>query len=388
MTISDNTRGLILAISSSLFIGTSFILKKKGLKRAAAAGTRAGVGGYAYLLEPLWWTGMITMIVGEVANFVAYIYAPAVLVTPLGVLSIIISALLAHFMLKERLQRLGVLGCISCIVGSVVIVIHAPQENMPASLQEIWMLATQPAFLIYVAATLSMVLALILHFEPRYGQTNILVYLGICSLMGSFTVNVFSFKLLFLAAMWTQNCFWMWCVLHISTVCYLVQRLVAVFFSCSLQIVSIKAIGIAIKLTLEGISQVAYPQTWFFLSVAVICVVTQLNYLNKALDTFNTAIVSPIYYVMFTTMTIIASAIMFKDWAGQSGSDIVSAICGFITVLSGTIMLHVTREQEPVTVQGTVTWYNGEHIKTIEDGHYILLHDSEYLDSYNVLAKN
>lgn len=43
MAISDNTRGLILAISSSLFIGTSFILKKKGLKRAAAAGTRAGL---------------------------------------------------------------------------------------------------------------------------------------------------------------------------------------------------------------------------------------------------------------------------------------------------------------------------------------------------------
>ncbi|XP_009759251.1 putative magnesium transporter NIPA6 [Nicotiana tabacum] len=340
MTISDNSRGLILAISSSLFIGTSFILKKKGLKRAAAAGTRAGVGGYTYLLEPLWWAGMITMITGEVANFVAYIYAPAVLVTPLGVLSIIISAILAHFMLKERLQKLGVLGCISCIVGSVVIVIHAPQEHMPSSLQEIWILATQPAFLIYVAATLSMVLALILHFEPRYGQTNILVYLGICSLMGSFTI------------------------------------------------VSIKAIGIAIKLTLEGISQVACPQTWFFLTIAVICVITQLNYLNKALDTFNTAIVSPIYYVMFTTMTIIASAIMFKDWAGQNVSDIVSEICGFITVLSGTIMLHVTREQEPVTAPGTITWYDGERIKAMEDGHYILLHDSEYLDSYSALAKD
>jgi hypothetical protein len=52
--------------------------------------------------------------------------------------------------------------------------------------------------------------------------------------------------------------------------------------SCTvLQVVSIKAIGIAIKLTLEGVSQIAYPQTWFFLTVAVICVVTQLNYLNK-----------------------------------------------------------------------------------------------------------
>lgn len=42
MAVSDNTRGLILAMVSSAFIGSSFILKKKGLKRAAAAGTRAG----------------------------------------------------------------------------------------------------------------------------------------------------------------------------------------------------------------------------------------------------------------------------------------------------------------------------------------------------------
>jgi Magnesium transporter NIPA len=47
-------------------------------------------------------------------------------------------------MLKERLQRLGVLGCLSCIVGSVVIVIHAPEERSPTSVQEIWDLATQP----------------------------------------------------------------------------------------------------------------------------------------------------------------------------------------------------------------------------------------------------
>lgn len=148
MGVSDNSRGLILAMLSSLFIGTSFILKKKGLKRAAAASsaTRAGVGGYTYLLEPLWWTGMIIMIVGEVANFVAYIYAPAVLVTPLGALSIIVSAVLAHFILKERLRRMGLVGCVSCVVGSVVIVIHAPQEHTPSSVQQIWNLATQPGF--------------------------------------------------------------------------------------------------------------------------------------------------------------------------------------------------------------------------------------------------
>ncbi|KAG6572100.1 probable magnesium transporter NIPA6 isoform X1 [Cucurbita moschata] len=332
MTISENTKGLVLAMASSAFIGSSFILKKKGLKRAGATGARAGVGGYTYLLEPLWWAGMVTMIIGEIANFIAYIYAPAVLVTPLGALSIIISAVLAHFLLKERLQKMGVLGCLSCIVGSVIIVIHAPQEHTPDSVQEIWDLATQPAFLVYIATIASLVLALMLYFEPRYGHVNILVYLGICSLMGSLTV------------------------------------------------MSIKAIGIAIRLTLEGVSQVAYPQTWLFVTVAVVCVITQLNYLNKALDTFNAALVSPVYYAMFTTLTIIASAIMFKDWSGQNANTIVSELCGFITVLSGTIILHSTREQQPVSSQGSVAWYiTGDSMKGIEE-HLITISNSHYTE--------
>ncbi|XP_072964186.1 probable magnesium transporter NIPA6 isoform X1 [Typha angustifolia] len=294
----DNLKGVLLAVVSSAFIGASFIVKKKGLKRAGAAGQRAGVGGYGYLLEPLWWVGMVTMIIGEIANFVAYIFAPAVLVTPLGALSIIVSAVLAHFILKEKLQRMGVLGCVLCIVGSTVIVLHAPEEKTPSSVDQIWNLATQPAFLLYMASAVAVSLVLMLHCSPRYGQTNIMVYLGICSVIGSLTV------------------------------------------------MSIKAIGIAIKLTVQGINQTGYFQTWIFAMVAVSCIVIQLNYLNKALDTFNTAVVSPIYYAMFTTLTILASAIMFKDWSGQSASSIASEICGFITVLSGTTVLHSTREPD------------------------------------------
>ena len=49
------------------------------------------------------------------------------------------------------------------------------------------------AFLVYSVATVSLVLALVLHFEPRCGQTNILIYLGICSLMGSLTVMCYFF---------------------------------------------------------------------------------------------------------------------------------------------------------------------------------------------------
>ncbi|KAK4490082.1 hypothetical protein RD792_000737 [Penstemon davidsonii] len=288
-----NLIGFGLAVGSSAFIGSSFIIKKKGLQRAGASGSRASSGGYGYLLEPLWWIGMATMIVGEFANFIAYIYAPAVLVTPLGALSIIVSAVLAHFLLEEKLQKLGMLGCVLCVVGSTVIVLHAPHEHSISSVEEIWELAIQPV---------TVVLVLVLYCEPRYGQTNIMVYIGVCSIVGSLTV------------------------------------------------MSIKAIGIAIKLTLEGYSQIAHFHSW-------------------ALDTFNTAVVSPIYYALFTSLTIFASAIMFKDWSGRSASSIISVLCGFIIVLSGTMVLHSTRDPEKLppadysAIPSQISWIvraNGE----------------------------
>ncbi|XP_073139152.1 probable magnesium transporter NIPA3 isoform X5 [Henckelia pumila] len=262
---NDNLKGFVLSLLSSGFIGSSFVIKKKGLRRAAAvSGVRAGVGGYTYLLEPLWWIGMITMIIGEVANFVAYAFAPAVLVTPLGALSIIVSAVLAHIILNEKLHPLGILGCVMCIAGSVIIIIHAPQEQPISSVQEIWNMATQPAFLLYVGSVIILVFILIFYFSPQCGHTNVVVFTGICSLMGS------------------------------------------------LSVMSVKALGTSLKLTFEGNNQLLYPETWFFMIVVATCVVTQMNYLNKALDTFNTALVSPIYYVMFTSLTILASVIMFK----------------------------------------------------------------------------
>ncbi|EPS67650.1 hypothetical protein M569_07125, partial [Genlisea aurea] len=293
---SDNVKGLVLALSSSIFIGASFIVKKKGLKKASASGIRAGNGGYSYLYEPLWWVGMITMIVGEVANFAAYAFAPAILVTPLGALSIIISAVLAHVILQERLHIFGVLGCALCVVGSTTIVLHAPPEREIESVTEVWDLATEPAFLSYAILVIIITLILIFIYIPQYGQTHILFYVGVCSLVGS------------------------------------------------LSVMSVKALGIALKLTLSGTNQFVYVQTWTFALVVVVCVLTQMNYLNMALDTFNTAVVSPIYYVMFTSLTILASVIMFKDWDRQNPTQIVTELCGFVTIISGTFLLHKTKD--------------------------------------------
>ncbi|XP_038907003.1 probable magnesium transporter NIPA2 isoform X1 [Benincasa hispida] len=293
---SDNVRGFLLAVSSSVFIGSSTIIKKKGLINSGAAGTRAASGGFSYLCEPWWWAGMITLSVGETANFVAYAYAPAILVTPLGALSIIFSAVLAHFMLKEKLHIFGVLGCVLCVVGSTTIVLHAPLEKKIESVKEVWHLATEPGFLVYSFLVIVVVVALIFRYAPLYGQSHMIIYVGICSLIGSLTV------------------------------------------------MSVKAVAIAAKLTFEGMNQFKYFETWFFTVFVIGCCFLQVIYLNKALDAFNSAVISPVYYVTFTTFTILASMIMFKNWDTQSATQIATEVCGFITILSGTFLLHKTKD--------------------------------------------
>lgn len=53
--------GLSLAVCSSFFIGSSFIIKKKALIQLNRSGhLRASAGGFGYLRQWLWWAGLIT----------------------------------------------------------------------------------------------------------------------------------------------------------------------------------------------------------------------------------------------------------------------------------------------------------------------------------------
>nr|XP_023962571.1 magnesium transporter NIPA4 [Chrysemys picta bellii] len=291
--------GLALAIFSSFLIGSSVILKKKGLLRLVDKGsTRAGDGGHGYLKDWLWWAGLLTMGGGEAANFAAYAFAPATIVTPLGALSVLISAILSSYLLGERLNLLGKLGCMLSIVGSTVIVIHAPEEEEVTTLAEMASKLKEPGFLAYAAILLVTCLILIFFLAPRYGQRNILIYLTICSVIGAFSVS------------------------------------------------SVKGLGIAIKGFFADQPVLQNPLTWILILTLVGSVTTQINYLNKALDIFNTSLVFPIYYVLFTTIVITTSIILFKEWVAMSVVDIIGTVCGFLTIILGVFLLHAFKDMD------------------------------------------
>jgi magnesium transporter len=141
--MEDKWIGLALAISGTLAIGTSFVITKKGLNDAADKHGFEG-DGFAYLKTPLWWAGICSLVIGEIANFAAYAFAPAVLVTPLGALSVLIGAVLGSYFLDEELGILGKLGCAMCLIGSVIIVLHAPPDKDIETVDEILGYALRP----------------------------------------------------------------------------------------------------------------------------------------------------------------------------------------------------------------------------------------------------
>ncbi|KAF9422625.1 hypothetical protein BGZ94_008533 [Podila epigama] len=283
--------GMSLAISSGIFIGASFVLKKKGLLRSSAI---AGEG-HAYLRSTLWWTGMIMMIIGEICNFVAYSFAPALIVTPLGALSVVVCAVLSSVVLKEKLNQNGKIGCTLCIVGAVVIVLHAPAQAAVTDIDQFKNFVLQPGFLVYMSLVIVASLGIIWKVAPKYGKKHLLVYITICSLIGS------------------------------------------------LSVVATQGLGAAIVLNItKGIPQFDH---WFIYvtMVFVVCtLVVEINYLNKALNLFNTAMVTPVYYVFFTSATLVASVILFQGFSASAGS-IMTVVMGFFVICAGVILLQTSK---------------------------------------------
>lgn len=151
-------------------------------------------------------------------------------------------------------------------------------------------------FIVFAVCVLVSSLLLIFVAGPRYGRSNVLVYVLVCSAIGSLSV------------------------------------------SC------VKGLGIALKELFAGKPVLKEPLGWVLLVCLVICISVQINYLNKALDIFNTSVVTPIYYVLFTTAVMTCSAILFKEWQHMVLDNIIGTISGFLTIVSGIFLLHAFRD--------------------------------------------
>lgn len=141
-------------------------------------------------------------------------------------------------------------------------------------------------------------LVIVWKVAPKYGKKHMLVYITICSLIGS------------------------------------------------LSVVATQGLGAAIVRNITtGTPQFNH---WFIYvtMVFVVCtLVTEINYLNKALNLFNTAMVTPVYYVIFTSATLVASVILFQGFSA-SGSSIMTVVMGFFVICAGVVLLQTSKRHD------------------------------------------
>ncbi|KAI0076037.1 DUF803-domain-containing protein [Panus rudis PR-1116 ss-1] len=284
--------GIILAIASGVLIGSSFVFKKRGLLRAQAGGV-AGEG-VAYLKSALWWTGMIMMILGELCNFAAYAFVEAIVVTPMGALSVVVCAILSHYFLQEKLSFFGWLGCGLCIVGSVIIALNGPQEESIGQITEFQKLFLAPGFLTYGSVLIAAALVIVIYFAPRYGKKSMLWYILVCSMIGGISVSVTT------------------------------------------------GLGSAIVTTAMGDNQFKHWFIYFLMVFIAVTLITEVYYLNVALALFNTAMVTPTYYVIFTFFSIMTTIVLFKGLKAPV-MQIITLVMGFVVICFGITILQLSK---------------------------------------------
>ncbi|KAH9025486.1 magnesium transporter NIPA-domain-containing protein [Lactarius hengduanensis] len=284
--------GIILAVLSGVLIGSSFVLKKKGLLRSQAGHT-AGEG-VAYLKSVLWWSGMIMMILGELCNFTAYAFVEALVVTPLGALSVVISAAMSSIFLNEKLTFFGWLGCALCIIGSTIIALNGPQEASVGQIVEFQHLFLSPLFVVYASLLIAGALSIIFYFGPKYGDKNMIWYILVCSLIGGLSVSVTT------------------------------------------------GLGSAIVTTVMGDNQFKHWFIYFLLVFIAVTLVTEVFYLNKALALFNTAMVTPTYYVIFSFCSMVTTVVLFKGLKA-SASQIITIVMAFLVICVGITILQMSK---------------------------------------------
>lgn len=137
----------------------------------------------SYLRSPYWWTGIILMTIGEAGNFLAYGFAPASIVSPLGVVALVSNCVIAPIMLKEKFRQQDFWGVLVAITGAVTVVFSANNREEKIGPDDIIGMITRWEFELYLGLTIGMILVL-MWVSKKHGQKTILIDLGLVGLFG------------------------------------------------------------------------------------------------------------------------------------------------------------------------------------------------------------
>lgn len=245
-------------------------VERRSSDESTASGQEGAYKQQSYLKSPYWWLGIILMTIGEAGNFLAYGFAPASIVSPLGVVALISNCIIAPFMLKEPFRKRDALGVIIAVGGAVTVVLSANDSNPKLGPDEIWHLITRWEFETYFGITVGVIMGLMVA-SNRFGEKSVLIDLGLVGLLGGYTA------------------------------------------------LSTKGVSSLLSYTLWR--AITFPIFYLLIAILAATAIMQIKYVNRALQRFDATQVIPVQFVLFTLSVIGGSAVLYRDFERTSGED-------------------------------------------------------------------
>ncbi|OQE39949.1 hypothetical protein PENCOP_c006G06221 [Penicillium coprophilum] len=238
----------------------------------------------SYLKSPYWWVGIVLMVVGEMGNFMAYGFAPASIVSPLGVVALISNCIIAPCLLKEQFRKRDLWGVLVSIAGAVIVVLSAKSSEEQIGPHEIWVNITRWEFQLYLGLTTSLIIGL-MWASRRYGPRSILIDVGLVALFGGYTA------------------------------------------------LSTKGVSSLLSGTLWHV--ITFPITYLLVFVLVFSALMQVRYINRALQRFDSTQVIPTQFVLFTLAVIVGSAVLYRDFESITADRATKFVGGCLLTFLG-----------------------------------------------------
>ncbi|KAH9872703.1 hypothetical protein J1614_005097 [Plenodomus biglobosus] len=269
-------------------------VERRSSDESTASGQEGAYKQQSYLKSPYWWLGIILMTIGEAGNFLAYGFAPASIVSPLGVVALISNCIIAPFMLKEPFRKRDALGVIIAVGGAVTVVLSANDSNPKLGPDEIWHLITRWEFETYFGITVGVIMGLMVA-SNRFGEKSVLIDLGLVGLLGGYTA------------------------------------------------LSTKGVSSLLSYTLWR--AITFPIFYLLVAILAATAIMQIKYVNRALQRFDATQVIPVQFVLFTLSVIGGSAVLYRDFERTSGEDAGKFIGGCALTFFGVWLITSGRPQ-------------------------------------------
>lgn len=326
--------GIVLAVFGNILISIGLYLQKKVHVNNRNKKT--------YMQLPEWWLGLSVMGCGEIGNFLAYGMAPAVVVSPLGGINVILNFLLCKHGLKEKSSWKGIFGIFIALAGSVLIVLNAPHStNYNQNIENVSSQKNlSPSSFNNNSTTQNTFNTTKKLAKSSKGQENF-IYDCIVSWRSFIFFSIVLSISIFLA----NPCEAPWAI----SPKYFLSRAIFCCIICSfagaVTVTSSKGISTALIMAfsgdpamflIEGISWLTYI---LFVCIGL-SVFTQIRFLNKALMHFQSNVVVPTYYILFTTTIVAVGTIIFLEiHFSNLEENLTLFIVGLFLAYSGVYMI-------------------------------------------------